>query len=96
MDDHFQSLGVQLADLLENKKDIIISFNSLLSDIKADNVHRYEKMKDKLDDMERNIIYSLMDNMLKSMRNMNDTMQNMQSNIKSNIAQGLGNRGKVA
>ena len=102
MDDQFAGLGVQIAHLLENKKDI----NSQLSEIKTDIVERYEKMEsglasafstmnDKLDVMNQKI-FSLMDNMLKSLRYMNDTMQNMQRDIKSNIAQGLGNRGKVA
>ena len=110
MDGHFAALGVQIADVLENKKDIY----DQLSEIKTDNVDRYEKMEsglanvfstmnDKMDEMNQNI-YLLMNSMLNSMRYMNDTMQNMQrdikiANIKTNIAEGLGglgNRGKVA
>ena len=110
MDGHFAALGVQIADVLENKKDIY----DQLSKIKTDNVDRYEKMEsglanvfsgmnDKMEEMNQNI-YLLMNSMLNSMRYMNDTMQNMQrdikiANIKTNIAEGLGglgNRGKVA
>ena len=102
MDGHFAALGVQIADVLENKKDVY----DQLSEIKTDNVDRYEKMEsglsnviskmnDKMEEMNQNINL-LMNSMLKSMRYMNDTMQNMQRDIKSNIAEGSGNRGKIA
>ena len=105
MDDHFSSLGVQIADMLENKEHI----NSQLSKIKNDNLDGDEKMdkaisrvNGKMDDMNRNINI-FMNSLLKSMRYMNDTMQDLQTDIKTNkllnnvkSLGGPGNRGEVA
>ena len=70
MDDHFSSLGVQIADMLENKEHI----NSQLSKIKNDNLDGDEKMDNaisrmngKMDEMNRNINI-FMNRLLKSMR----------------------------
>ena len=104
VDNHVVSLGVQIADMLANKKLI----NSHLSNIKNDNLDRHEKMDkafytmdEKMDEMNQDIasLGLLMDNLVKSMVYMNDTIQNMQRDIKTSIAEGLrvpGNRGKVA
>ena len=105
MDDHFSSLGVQIADMLENKEHI----NSQLSEIKNVNLDGDEKMdkaisrvNGKMDDMNRNINI-FMNSLLKSMQYMNDTMQDLQTVIKTNkllnnvkSLGGLGNRGEVA
>ena len=103
MDANFASLGVQIADVLENKKHI----NSQLSKIMNDNLDRDENrdkafstMNVKMEEMNQNInsLGLLVEKMLKSMRYMNDTMQYLHTDIKTNIAEGLGgpnNRGKV-
>ena len=101
MDDHFSSLGVQIADMLENKEYI----DSQLSEMKNYFLDRDEnmdkalsRMNGKMDDMNRNIDI-FMDSLLKSMRYMNDTMQDLQNDIKTKIAEGLGgpgNRGGAA
>ena len=103
MDANFASLGVQIADVLENKKHI----NSQLSKIMNDNLDRDENrdkafstMNVKMEEMNQNInsLGLLVEKMLKSMRYMNDTMQYLHTDIKTNIAESLGragNRGKL-
>ena len=103
MDANFASLGVQIADVLENKKHINSQLSKIMNDNldRDDNMHKaFSTMNAKTEEMNQNInsLGLLMDNMVKNMRNMNDTMQNLHTDIKTNIAEGLGgpnNRGKV-